>query len=78
MFDISNIERIEINTCQILVATYITNIRIARKVELTPIAAIKLIKSKIMYNKYINLHRIRTKFNSVFTNCYKNMEYGNT
>ena len=77
MFDIQNAELKEKNTCTILVATYITNIWIARKTELPPIAAIKLIKSKIMYNKYINLHRLKTKFSSVFSDSYKTLDFTN-
>ena len=76
MFDISHIERIKRNTCIVLVATYVTYIWIARKAELTPFAAIRLMKSKIMYNKSINLQRLKTNFFSVFTETYQNLEYG--
>ena len=58
MFDISYTERIKKNTCIVLVATYVTYIWIARKAELTPFAAIRLMESKIMYNKSINLRRL--------------------
>ena len=77
MLDIPNVEKTEKNTCVILVATYITNIWIARKAELTPIAAINLIKSKVLYNKYINLHRLKDKFPLFFTDSYKTLEFAN-
>ena len=77
MLDIPNAEKREKNTCIILVTTYITNTWIARKSELTPLAAINLIKSKIMYNKFINVHRLRDKFSLVFTESYKTLEFGN-
>ena len=77
MFNLPNINRIEKNTCIILLATYITNIWISRKLGLTPTAAIRLIKSKIMYNKFINLHRLKDKFGTFFTDTYQNLEYGN-
>ena len=77
MLDIPNTEKREKNTCIILVATYITNIWIVRKAELTPVAAINLIKSKIMYNKFINVHRLRDKFSLVFTESYKTLEFVN-
>ena len=76
MFDVPNIERTAKNTCIVLVATYVTNIWIARKLELTPSAAIRLIKGKIIYNKSINSHRLRTRFNLVFSDIYKDSEYG--
>ena len=77
MLDIPNVGKIEKNTCVILVATYITNIWIARKADLTPIAAINLIKRKVLYNKYINLHRLKGKFSSFFTDSYKTLEFAN-
>lgn len=90
MLDISNGDRIDKNTCIILVATYITNIWIARKAGLTPLAAIKLSKGKTMYNtninlyrfkamynKNINLYRFKAKFSTIFTESYKSLEYGN-
>ena len=76
MFDVPNIERTAKNTCIVLVATYVTNIWIARKLELTPSAAIRLIKGKIIYNKSINSHRLRNRFNLVFSDIYKDLEYG--
>ena len=77
MFDISNIGKTIRNTCIILVATYITNMWIARKADLTPTAAIKLIKSKILYNKFINSHRLKGKFNLIFTENYRTLEAAN-
>ena len=58
MLDMPNIERIAKNIFIVLVATYVTNICITRKIELSPIAAIKLLESKIMYSKFINLQRM--------------------
>ena len=77
MLDIPNVEKTEKNTCVILVATYITNIWIARKAELTPIAAINLVKSKVLYKKYINLHRLKDKFPLFSTDSYKTLEFAN-
>ena len=76
MFDMSNTDRVLKNTCIILTATYLTNIWLARKAELPPIATIKLIKGKIIYNKCINLHRLKDKFNLFFTENYRIL--GNT
>ena len=76
MFDIANINRIEKNTCIILIDTYISNIWIARKMELTPTVAIRLIRHKIMYNKCINMYRLKNRLNLVFTDNYKELEYG--
>ena len=77
MFDISNADIIEKNTCIILIATYLTHIWIAGKAELTHISAIKLIQSKIMYNKGISLLRLKATLSSIFTDSYKNLEFGN-
>ena len=77
MFDVSNIGITVKNTCIILVATYITNVWIARKAELSPAAAIKLIKSKILYNKCINSYRLKDKFNLVFTENYRTLKAAN-
>ena len=76
MFDIPNIERTAKNTCIVLVATYVTNIWIARKLELTPSAAIRLIKGKIIYNKSINSHRLRNRFHLFLSEAYKELEHG--
>ena len=77
MFDISNVNRLERNTCIVSVATFITNIWIARKLELTPPVTIKFIKGKILFNKLLNKYRLKTKFNLVFTDMYLTLKHTN-
>ena len=77
MFDISNVNRLERNTCIVLVATYIANIWIARKLELTPSVAITFIKGKILFNKLLNKYRLKTKINLIFTDMYLTLKYTN-
>ena len=77
MFDISDVNKLERNTCIVLVATFITNIWIARKLELTPIVALKFIKGKILYNKLLNRYRLNNNFNIFFTDMYQNLKHTN-
>ena len=77
MFDIENVNIKENNTCIILVATYIYNMWMARKTELTPMTAIKLIKNKILYNKCIIKYSLKNNFKLVFTDSYQKLKYGN-
>ena len=77
MFDISNVNRLERNTCIVLVATYITNIWIARKLELSPNVAIRFIKGKILFNKLLHKYRLKGNFNLVFTDMYQALRHSN-
>ena len=77
MFDILNVNRLERNTCIVLVATFIANIWIARKLELTPSVAITFIKGKILFNKLLNKYRLKTKINLIFTDMYLTLKYTN-
>ena len=77
MFDISNVNTQERNTCIILVATFICNIWKARRLDLPPMVAIKLLKDKILYNKKINQNRSRNKFLLFFTEVNSNLKQGN-
>ena len=53
----------------------VNNILIVRKLELTPILALRFIKGKFLYNELLNRYILKHNFINIFSYMYQNMKH---